>query len=106
MVPPLLLAFIDIFAGLVIVFWAYRWDEDMDGGYILSYWLFVLATPLFAAFLLWILCMEFIEVRNPLTTVVRHRYFDAAGGHILGFTGAMTFLVLFTFVAILDTRDD
>jgi hypothetical protein len=104
-VPPLLLAFLDIFAGLVVIFWAYRWGE-VEGGYILSYWLFVFATPLFAAFLLWILCMEFIEVRSPLTTVVRHRYFDAAGGHILGFTATMAFLVLFTFFAVLDTRDD
>ena len=104
MVPPLLLAFIDIFVGFLVVFWAYYWGDE--GGYLLSYWLFHIVTPLFAAVLLWVLCMEFIEVRNPYATVVRHRYFDAAGGHILGFAVTMAFLALFTFVTILDARDD
>ena len=107
--PPLLLAFLDIYVGLYLILGVYCWDNA--DGFWLGHWTSVYVFPLYAGVLLWVLCMEFIEVRGPppdsaFVPVVRHRFFDAAGGHILGFTATMAYLTVFTFVTILDARMD
>jgi hypothetical protein len=98
-VPPLLVAFLDLLTGLFIGLWVYGWSGD--GVYYLSHWGIVFAFPAFIALLLGLLFMDFVEFRSRTEC---SRYFEMAGGHILLFVATASVLAIFALLAILDAR--
>lgn len=102
-VPPLLLAFLDIYVGIVWLSADYRWNGDSV--FLLSSAGCLVPFPVYSMLLIFFVVMEFVQVRDRGAHACS-QCFNAKGGHIFAFGLTMLFLGLFTILAIIDARKE
>ena len=103
MVPPLLLAVFDIVLALLVAICVYRWDGP--SAYVLSSWGVLTVFPVYGALLLWLVIMDFMQVRKRGAAAC-NRYFNGEGGHTFALASTMLFLTLLAVLAIIDARKE